>query len=116
MIGEKLGKIFLKYFYTDVVDHLSLEETFELLKLCNKYTEKTLEIKCMQMIEKNINVSNVVLCFAKATECNAEYLVEYCVQFSSGQMSDIIKSGTLINLSKGLLLDFIWKTTDAWEP
>ncbi|GAB1864138.1 RCC1 and BTB domain-containing protein 1 [Camponotus japonicus] len=106
-------KSFFKCLYTDAVDNLPLEETLELLKLCDKYTEKDVAEKCVEVIKENLNVSNVALCFAIATECNAEDLVESCVQFSLGQMSDIIKSEAFVALSKELLLDFLMKTSDA---
>jgi len=47
----------------------------ELLKLCDKYSEKDVAKKYVEVIKENLNVSNVALCFAIATERNAEVTI-----------------------------------------
>jgi len=92
-------KTFLKYLYTDVIDHLPLEESFgefklnsakmnhyynsrlmqwfvtELLMLCDEYNETELERKCIQMISENVTVSNVAFTYVKAIEYNAKVTI-----------------------------------------
>jgi len=88
-------KTFLKYLYTDVIDHLPIEEELgefilnnakmnyynsrlmqwfvtELLKLCDEYNETELEKKCIEKIRENITVSNIALYYAEAIENNAK--------------------------------------------
>ncbi|XP_025262589.1 RCC1 and BTB domain-containing protein 1-like [Camponotus floridanus] len=106
-------KAFLKYLYTDVVDHLTLEEIFELLKLCDEYNETKLEEKCIEIIGENITVSNVAFCYAKAIENNVKDLEEFCFQFALSQMTDVILSETFTDLNESLKLDFMIKAAKA---
>ncbi|GAB1867665.1 RCC1 and BTB domain-containing protein 1-like isoform X1 [Camponotus japonicus] len=107
-------KAFLKYLYTDVVDHLSLEETFELLKLCDEYNETDLKRKCIQIIKKSTNVSNVALYYTKAIKCNAKDLEEFCFQFALCHMTDVVQSETFAELNENMILfDFIIKAAKA---
>ncbi|XP_025262596.1 RCC1 and BTB domain-containing protein 2 [Camponotus floridanus] len=102
-------KAFLKYLYTDMVDYLTLEESFELLELCDEYNETKLEEKCIEIISENITVSNVALCYAKAIENNVKGLEEFCFQFALSQMTDVILSETFTELNESLKLDFMIK-------
>ncbi|GAB1867664.1 RCC1 and BTB domain-containing protein 1-like isoform X1 [Camponotus japonicus] len=107
-------KTFLKYLYTDVIDHLPLEESFELLMLCDEYNETELERKCIQMISENVTVSNVALNYAKAIEHNAKDLEEFCFEFALCHMTEVVQSETFAELNKNMILfDFMIKAAKA---
>ncbi|XP_054004464.1 RCC1 and BTB domain-containing protein 1-like isoform X2 [Hylaeus anthracinus] len=103
---------FLKYLYTDEIE-LDVENGLELLDLANAYSESHLKRRCIQMIKKEITVTNVIPVYSRSIKYDTKELEEFCFKYAMNHMTAVINDSNFAKLDESTVKDFIIKAAQA---
>ncbi|XP_043798332.1 RCC1 and BTB domain-containing protein 1-like isoform X1 [Apis laboriosa] len=107
-------KTFLKYLYTNEIDpFLDPLNALELLDLANAYSENQLKRYCIQIINKGITVTNVIVLYNTSIQYNAKELEEYCFKFALNHMTAVVQTADFAKLDESIVKTFIIKAAQA---
>lgn len=107
-------KTFLKYLYTNEIDpFLDPFNALELLDLANAYSENQLKRYCIQIINKGITVTNVIVLYNTSIQYNAKELEEHCFKFALNHMTAVVQTADFAKLDESTVKTFIIKAAQA---